>query len=70
LDYADNEGWVSLFDGQTLNGWTLANKHGAGYVVTNGVIACEHGGGGNLFTEKEYSDFILRAEFKLESGSS
>ncbi|MEO8372796.1 MAG: DUF1080 domain-containing protein [Candidatus Solibacter sp.] len=21
IDYADNEGWVSLFDGQTLNGW-------------------------------------------------
>ena len=21
FDYADNEGWVSLFDGQTLNGW-------------------------------------------------
>ena len=21
FDYAENEGWVSLFDGQTLNGW-------------------------------------------------
>jgi hypothetical protein len=21
LDYADNDGWISLFDGQTLNGW-------------------------------------------------
>src|ERR1044072_6219264 len=21
FDYADNEGWVSLFDGQSLNGW-------------------------------------------------
>ena len=21
FDYADNEGWISLFDGQTLNGW-------------------------------------------------
>src|SRR5579872_586622 len=21
FDYADNEGWLSLFDGQTLNGW-------------------------------------------------
>jgi hypothetical protein len=63
-------GFASLFDGMTLNGWTLVNKNGTGYVVTNGVIACEHGGGGNLFTDKEYSDFILRTEFKLEAGSN
>jgi len=63
-------GFTSLFDGETLNGWTLVNKNGPGYAVKNGVIACERGGGGNLFTEKEYSDFILRVEFKLEPGSN
>lgn len=63
-------GFTSLFDGQTLNGWTLVAKHGPGYGVTNGVIYCAQGGGGNLFTEKEYDDFILRFEFKLEDGSN
>ena len=63
-------GFTSLFDGQTLNGWTLVGKHGDGYGVTNGVIYCALGGGGNLFTEKEYSDFVLRLEFKLEDGSN
>src|SRR3989442_13535865 len=52
-------GFVSLFDGESLKGWTLVNQRGAGYGVTNGVIYCARGGGGNLFTEKEYSDFIL-----------
>ncbi len=63
-------GFTSLFDGQTLNGWTLVGQHGDGYGVTNGVIYCARGGGGNLFTEKEYEDFILRFEFKLEEGAN
>jgi hypothetical protein len=63
-------GFTSLFDGKTLNGWTLVGKHGNGYGVSNGVIYCAEGGGGNLFTDKEYSDFVLRLEFKLEDGSN
>src|SRR5207247_2596769 len=46
-------GFVSLFDGQTLNGWKLIKPKGDGYGVTNGVIYCARGGGGNLFHEKE-----------------
>jgi hypothetical protein len=63
-------GFTSLFDGHTLNGWKLVGKHGDGYGVKSGVIYCAKGGGGNLLTESEYSDFILRFEFKLEEGSN
>jgi len=63
-------GFVSLFDGETLKGWKLVEKHGEGYGVKDGVIFCARGGGGNLFTEKEYSDFILRFEFKPEAGGN
>ena len=63
-------GFTSLFDGQTLNGWTLVGKHGDGYGATNGVLYCARDGRGNLFTEQEYEDFILRFEFKLEDGSN
>ena len=68
--FSSESGFISLFDGQTLNGWTLVGKHGPGYGVTNGVIYCAQGGGGNLLTEKEFDDFILRFEFKLEDGSN
>src|SRR5436190_18634402 len=64
------KGFVSLFDGQSLNGWKLVDKKGDGYGVTNGVIYCARGGGGNLFTENEYSDFVLRLDFKLEEGGN
>jgi hypothetical protein len=63
-------GFTSLFDGKSLDGWKLVNGKGGGYGVTNGVIFCARGGGGNLFTEKDYADFILRLEFKLEDGSN
>lgn len=63
-------GFTSLFDGTTLNGWTLVDKHGDGYGVKEGVIYCAKGGGGNLMTEREFADFILRFEFKLEDGSN
>jgi hypothetical protein len=63
-------GYVPLFDGRTLNGWTLVGQRGDGYGVTNGVIYCAQGGGGNLLTDKEFDDFILRFEFKLEDGSN
>jgi hypothetical protein len=54
------EGFVSLFDGKTLEGWQGAV---AGYKVVDGTMLCEPGG--NLFTKKEYANFILRFEFKL-----
>ena len=65
-----DDGFVNLFDGKSLNGWTLVGKNGEGYGVKDGVIFCAKHGGGNLFTEKEYSDFILRFEFKLEAGGN
>lgn len=67
---AAEPGFVPLFDGKTLNGWKLVGGHGPGYVVKDGVIVCPADGGGNLFTEKEYSNFVFRFEFKLTPGGN
>lgn len=66
----EEAGFVSLFDGKTLNGWKLFAGNGPGYGVTNGVIYCAHHGGGSLFTEKEFEDFVLRFEFKIDKDSN
>ena len=63
-------GFVSLFDGKSLDGWTLVGKKGAGYGVKDGMIFCAKGGGGHLYTDKEFSDFIFRFEFKCDSGAN
>lgn len=67
FDYADNVGWISLFDGQTLNGWDgdprfWSVKDGAIYVEPScekptGTIYLVWQGG-------EPSDFILKFESK------
>jgi len=62
--------FVSLFDGKTLSGWTLVDKHGPGYIVEDGILVCPADGGGNLFTEKEYPDFVFRFEFRMEPGGN
>ena len=67
---ASEPGFVSLFDGKTFNGWKLMNQNGPGYGIKDGVLFCEHGGGGNLLTEKEYENFVLRFEFRLEAESN
>lgn len=64
------DGFTSLFDGKTLNGWKLVRGRGRGYVVENGILVCPEDGGGNLFTEAEYSDFILRLEWRLWAGGN
>jgi hypothetical protein len=56
------EGFVSLFDGKTLDGWHLMN--GAKFVVEEGVIKHDDGLGW-LRSDKEYADFILRMEFRF-----
>jgi hypothetical protein len=63
-------GFVPLFDGKTLDGWTLVDKHGDGYGVKGGMIYCSRGGGGKLMTEREYSDFVLRFEFRMPKEGS
>lgn len=63
------EGFVSLFDGLDLSQWT---GNMTGYLVKDGVVevAPEIGGGGNLYTKEEFSNFIYRFEFQLTPGAN
>lgn len=64
------EGFVSLFDGKSLSGWQLIGKVGDGYEVEDGVLFSPAGGGGKLLTEKEYSNFVFRFEYRLQPGGN
>lgn len=65
------QGFVSLFDGRTLDGWQGWLGGLDDYVVENGVLVYKKGGSkGNLYTVKEYSDFIFRFEVKLTPGGN
>jgi len=62
-----DEGFVCLFDGKTLGGWQGAVD---GYVVEEGKLVCKEHGGGDLYTTKEFGDFVFRFEYKLEPGGN
>ena len=56
------EGFVMLFDGTSLDNWQGDKE---GYIPMNGTIyvSANYGSEGNLYTKKQYKDFIYRFEF-------
>jgi len=65
----ETEGFKLLFNGKDLNNW-VGNK--VDYVPENGIIVVspKEGNHGNIFTEKEYSNFVFRFEFQLTTGAN
>lgn len=61
------EGFKKLFNGKTLDGWVGSTK---GYVAEKGLLVCLKKGGGTLFTDREYADFVFRFEFRLPPGGN
>lgn len=63
--------FTSLFNGKDLTGWTI---HGTEkWYVEDGTLVCESGPDeqyGYLSTDKQYKDFVLEVEFKLEANGN
>jgi hypothetical protein len=60
-------GWVTLFDGKTLDGWDQIGD--ANWRVADGALIADKGNG-FLVSKKAYGDFQLRAEFWVEDDSN
>ncbi len=67
---AGDPGFTDLFDGKTLHGWKFVGSRGSGYFVENGILVSAPDTHGNLFTEAEYANFVLRFDFKLTEGAN
>jgi len=66
----EKEGFVTLFDGTNMHQWT---GNTTDYVMEDGnivLIPPSKGSGGNLYTKKEYADFIIRFEFQLTPAAN
>ena len=57
----------SLFKGKDLSGWEGATD---GYRAKDGELTTKDGVKGNLYTEEDFTDFVLRFEFKLTPGAN
>ena len=64
--------FVSLFDGKTLQGWTDTNGKppSPGWVVEDGVIHRNALKAGNIITERQFDNFDLRFEWKVNKGGN
>ena len=63
------DGWIQLFDGQTLFGWTPGNDINW-HVNDNGDIEASQGEAGLLLTSVPFADFELQCDYWMESGGN
>src|SRR6184192_3024140 len=69
-DEKPDDGWVNLFNGKDLDGWVQRGGK-AKYRAEDGQIvgiAVPNTGNSFLCTKKDYGDFILELEFKVQLG--
>lgn len=63
-------GFTSLFDGKDLAGWVVPEGDNGHWKVLDGVIdydaQSESKSDKNLWTEKEYGDFVLKVDWRLK----
>ncbi|QGJ69715.1 DUF1080 domain-containing protein [Planctomycetales bacterium 10988] len=66
--------FVSLFNGKDLSGWKVPEGDNGHWKVLNGVIDYDSlseapGRDKNLWTEKEYGDFVLKLDWRIKETS-
>lgn len=75
-----DSGWVSLFDGTTLNGWHSYGKSAPGkaWIIDSGAIKLNASakndyqteGGGDLISNDEFENFDLKLEWKISKNGN
>jgi hypothetical protein len=72
-DDPNEEGFKPVFNGKDLTGWVYGKggKAGKGYQIRDGnIVYCTRDDGGQLRSEKEFGDFVLRFDFKLTENAN
>jgi hypothetical protein len=64
------QGFVPIFDGRSLDGWIGLDDDTSSYYVQDGLLICKATGKVHIFTEKQYANFVLRLQFKLDPGGN
>ena len=62
------DGWISLFDGESLFGWNAATK--TDWKVVDGTIQATDGEIGLLCTTTQFADYIFRVDFLAEENTN
>jgi hypothetical protein len=63
----DPAGFTRVFNGKDFTDWAGPVDN---YEVKDAAIVCKPGKGGTIYTQQEYSNFVVRLEFKLPPGGN
>ncbi len=63
-----NDGWIALFDGETLFGWRP--QPAANFLVEDGAIVVNKGAQCLLCTTTQFSDYILKVDFRCDESTN
>lgn len=70
----NNQGWVSLFNGENLDGWTASTENANSFFVEDGLLIVKGGRAHLFFTgtdeELSFQDFELRLKIKTLNQSN
>ncbi len=76
----DKEGWITLFDGKTFNGWRGYDRDSvpAAWVIDNGAIHIKGSGegeagakdGGDLLFAHKFKNYEFEFEWKVDKGAN
>ncbi len=68
-DIQNNNTFVKLFDGKTLNGWNMAGKGNFLIIESQKALLTQGGMGLLWYYKKKFKDFILTLEWKVSKTS-
>ena len=63
----DPVGFKSVFNGKNFSGWAGPIDN---YEIKESAIMCKPKKGGTIYTETQYTNFVVRVEFKLPPGGN
>jgi hypothetical protein len=78
-DAEKEDGWKLLWDGKTTDGWRggkLDKFPESGWTIKDGVLTVQASGGeesaagGDIVTNRQYTDFELKVDFKITEGAN
>jgi hypothetical protein len=69
LSAADTDGWISMFDGKTLNGWK-ANENPESWSVKNGAIVGDGERSHLFWTVQQCENCEFKAQVRLNHGGN
>ncbi len=72
----EKNGWILLFNGEDLEGWTSVGKDTPptkGWVIENGILTVQKQQdirGGDIITREKYANFDLKVDFRITKGAN